>query len=231
MIYNASSRLLLQNGTPLLLNGCGCDALILQSGIEVDTRYMKPSYITYEMVASQIHPLIKVQLVDDPELPGMYIGLVNEFLAQGESYIIQTVLSNYVEIPLTTTEGCSFESLITHPKYKQLTYIPIINLFKASGLYQIYLNYFSMGGEGANGQELIAQQAKQVNFYTSMLLRLDQSGNLMYKNAFDGLRKCRNASQRIAKKIGAPNMISGSRIADFALGSIPDLSRNPWGRL
>lgn len=230
MIYSASSRLLLENGVPLLLSGCECDALIIQPSIPIDERYAKPSYITYEMVAAQLSPLIKVKFVEDEEIPGIYIGLVNDFLAQGESYIIQTVLSNYVEIPLTTTDGCDFKNLITHPKYYQLTYIPIINLFKASGLYQIYLNYFAMGGEGANGQELIAQQAKQVNFYTSMLLRLDQSGNLMYKNSFAGLRPCANASRKIAKVIGAPKMISGSRIADFALGSIPDLSSNPWRR-
>jgi len=230
MIFDALGRLLLQDGTPLLLDGCGCDALILQSAIEIDSRYMMPSYITYEMVAGQIHPLVKVRLVDDPELPGIYIGLVNDFLAQGESYIIQTVLSNYVEIPLTTIDGCSFQSMINHPKYKQMTYVPIMNLFKASALYQLYLNYFAMGGVGANGQELIAQQAKQVNFYTSMLLRLDQSGNLMYKNTFEGLRLCKNASQRIAKSRGAPRMISGSNIANIALNSIPNLSRNPWGR-
>lgn len=193
-------------------------------------QYMTPSYINYDMVSSQIHPLIKVQPVDDPDLPGLYIGLVNDFLAQGESYIIQTVLSNYVEIPLTALDGRGFDSLLDNPKYTQLTYIPIINLFKASGLYQIYLNYFSMGGEGANGQELIAQQAKQVNFYTSMLLRIDQSGNLMYKNIFAGLRPCQNASRKIAKVIGAPNMLNGGVIADIALGSIPDLSRNPWNR-
>jgi len=146
MIFDALGRLLLQDGTPLLLDGCGCDALILQSAIEIDSRYMMPSYITYEMVAGQIHPLVKVRLVDDPELPGIYIGLVNDFLAQGESYIIQTVLSNYVEIPLTTIDGCSFQSMINHPKYKQMTYVPIMNLFKASALYQLYLNYFAMGG-------------------------------------------------------------------------------------
>lgn len=230
MIYNASDRLLLQNGIPLLLNGCNCDALIVEPSFAIDERYATPQYITYEMIAAQINPLIKVKFVEDENIPGVYIGLINDFLAQGESYIIQTVLSNYVEIPLTAINGCDFKSLITDQKYYQLTYIPIINLFKASGLYQIYLNYFAMGGEGANGQELIAQQAKQVNFYTSMLLRLDQSGNLMYKNSFAGLRPCKNASRKIAKVIGAPKMINGSRIADYALGAVPDLSVNPWRR-
>lgn len=189
--------------------------------------YQKPKYITYEMIERQLR-VGAVKVVDD-ELAneGLYIGQVEDYMAQGESFILQTVLSNYVHLPLTTINGGTFADLQNNPEWEQLTYTPLVNLFKASALYQIYLNYYAVGGEGNNGEALIINQSKQVSFYTSMLLRLDQNGNMMYKNAFIGLKLRDNGNPKMPRRSrgAAGSMFDGQDQAYAAFNAIPNYRR------
>lgn len=192
--------------------------------------YLTPQYINYAMIRATLTNnntgnnttgLIIVKEFDD-DSPGMFIGQVNDYMAQGESYIIQTVLSNYVEIPLITIKNGDFASMVDNPQWLQLTYTPLINLFKSSALIQIYMNYWGTGGESSNGAELISQMKKQINFYTGMLLRLDQSGNMMYKNSFVGLKPCINANNQIGRQARVANGIpTGQDTASQVFRAIP----------
>ena len=193
------------------------------------SQYLTPQYINFDMISRQLR-VGQVEVVYDEEIDhGIYIGQVNTLMANAETYIIQTVLSNYVATPLITIHNTPFDDLLNYPEYKD-TYIQIRSTFVAMALIYIYQDYFSVGGEGNNGEALIKQQQRIVNNFTAMALRIDQAGNLQFKNIFNGLRPCANASQRIGKVGGSPvGMVSGDSIAGVALGAVPDLRWNLKG--
>lgn len=185
-------------------------------------QYLSPIYIDYDMISRQLERG-QVKVVNDPlETSGIYIGEVETLMANAESYIIQTVLSNYVAIPLQTITGGSFEDLLNTPAWIN-TYTQIRSTFIAQALSYIYQNYFAIGGEGSNGEQLIKQQQYIISNFTAMAMRLDQSGNLQYQNIFEGLKPCVNARQRIAKKARIPSgMPTGASRSEQAINSIPD---------
>lgn len=193
------------------------------------SQYLMPKYINFDMISRQLR-VGQVEVVYDEEIDkGIYIEQVNTLMANAESYIINTVLSNYVAVPLVTVYDTPFDDLYNYPEYQE-TYVQIRATFIAMSLLYIYQEYFSFGGEGNNGEALIKQQQRIVTNFTNMAMRLDQSGNLQYKNIFNGLRPCANASQRIAKVMGTPaGMKTGTSISDTALESVPDLRRNLLG--
>lgn len=221
-LYSPANQILLENGTPLLLeNGA---VLINESAVDAPI-FITPRYITYEMIARYL-AVGQVRVVEDPlDLTGISLAEVNDLMAQAETYIIQTVLSNYVMATLETVKNEPFEALLKYPDYMN-TYIQIRNTFIAQALTYIYKSYFAMGGEGNNGEQLIKQQQQIVNNFTAMAMRLDQAGNLQYKNIFAGLKPCANASQRIARGIKIPDMYTGTSIADNSLNSVPDYRWN-----
>lgn len=193
------------------------------------SQYLSPKYINFDMISRQLR-VGQVEVVYDEDLSsGIFIGQVETLMANAETYIIQTVLSNYLAIPLTTIHNTSFDDLANYPEYEN-TYIQIRGTFVAMSLVYIYQDYFSVGGEGNNGEALIKQQQRIVNNFTTMALRIDQAGNLQFKNIFNGLRACANANQRIAKVGGSPAMIDGASIAGVALGAVPDLRWNLGGK-
>lgn len=185
--------------------------------------YLKPTYINYDMIARQLRVgQVNVVFIEEAD-SGLYIGQVETLMANAESYIIQTILSNYVECPLQTMSGFPFESLLDNPAYAN-TYIQIRNTFIAQSLIYIFQNYFSFGGEGNNGEQLIKQQQQIVNNFTTMAMRINQGGDLQYKNIFNGLKPCQNASQRMPSGVRTPTgIIDGRGRADLALNAVPNL--------
>lgn len=221
--YPSSDAILLQSGDPLLLQDG--NVMINERGIRVPI-YLTPQFINYDMIKRYL-AVGQVKVVFDEDVDyGIYIGEVNDLMAQAETYIIQTILSNYVQPTLETVTGEAFETLLFEPLY-QNTYIQIRNTFIAQALCYIYKNYFAIGGEGNNGAQLIEQQQQIVNNFGAMAMRIDQSGNLQYKNIFNGLKRCPNGSNRIAKGIRQPKgMFNGSDRANNALETIPNYRWN-----
>lgn len=162
--------------------------------------YLTPQYITYDMLALLLNKT-GVLVTDDPgmDVAGIYIGQVNDLMAKGESWVIKTILSNYVQIPLTTIINTGFDDLYNNPdlspKYMD-TYDSIRDMFISSAMWQIYKTYFSFGGNN-NGNDLIRQYANKISVYTATYGRLDQAGNPLVKNAFAGLLRATNGSHRI----------------------------------
>lgn len=189
--------------------------------------YLTPAYITYAMIENLLHPEIKVTDIDDPELPGIYIGVIETLMAKGESYIIKTILSDYVSIPLVTFDNQPFENLYEgyDGAYRD-TYISIIDMFTSSAIWQIFKDYFGTSGT-VNGKELITQYANKISIYTNTYKRLDQAANPISKNAFSGLKRAINGSQRIAKVGRVPCGIPQGRDQAFAaFNGVPNLR---WG--
>lgn len=189
-----------------------------------DLTYIEPIYITYEMIKNQLIQIIKVNEDPDnlgPNGIGMYIGDVKTYMAEGESFILKTILSNYVALPLTALDGGDFNSLLDNPAWRD-TYIQVRALFCNAAYYYIYLNYFSEGGTN-NGQALMKTAVAQINYYRNSLLRLDQAGNPTVKNAFVGLKKASNGSRMIPGKSRVPPIPLGLDQAYAAFNSTPDL--------
>lgn len=184
--------------------------------------YLTPQYITYAMIESQLLKIIDVQDVADPTTSGMYIGDVNTYMAEGEAYVIKNILSNYVKVPLETLDGGTFDDLYDNLLWRE-TYIAIRSLFVTAAYYYIYLNYFTEGGTN-NGAEIVDQTAKQLNFYTNKLLRLDQAGNPSVKNAFAGLKPALNGSKLLPGPAATPTGIPlGIDQSYAAFNAIPNL--------
>jgi hypothetical protein len=159
--------------------------------------YLEPEYITYEMIEKQVAK--EVLVTNDPLDPeGIYLPLLKTFMAYGESYIIKTILSDYVQVPLETIDNQAFDTLYDNPKYRE-TYISIRDMFTTSALWQIYKNYFGTSGT-TNGANLITQYSNKITIYTNNFGRLDQAVNPKVKNAFVGLKRAINGSQRIARQ-------------------------------
>jgi len=184
--------------------------------------YQTPRYISYDMIERQLR-VSQIKVTTDPlDNTGLLVEQVQDYMAQAETYIIQTILSNYVAIPFKTTTGGDFDSLLDNDEWVD-TYTQIRSTFIAQSLAYIYQNYFGEAGEGTNGDMLIKQQLRIVSNFTAMAMRLDQAGNLQYKNIFNGLAPCANASQRIAKGIRQPNgMFTGQDQSYQAFISIPN---------
>ncbi len=165
--------------------------------------YLSPQYITYEMIERLLRTT-SVLVTDDLLGTGIYIGEVNTLMAQGEAWVIKTILANYVEIPLTTIDNTEFNQLYNnatlYAKYGD-TYATIRDMFISSAMWQIYKVHFSAGGNN-NGNDLIRQYANKISVYTSTYGRLDQAGNPLVKNAFSGLKRATNGSHRIGARGG-----------------------------
>ena len=146
----------------------------------------------------------QIYITTDPTLgsDGIYIDVANDLLAKGESYIIKNILSNYVQIPLETIYNTPFDNLYGDPHYND-TYVEIRDLFLNSAFWQIYKSYYSWSGSN-NGDDIIKQYSNKINAYTNTLLRLDQAGNPLLKNAFSGLKLGSNSSHRIASTARIP---------------------------
>ncbi len=193
--------------------------------------YLTPQYITYDMLANQLAKASVIVTNDDTlGATGIYIGVVNDLIAKGEAYIIETILSNYVQIPLTTIKNTPFDDLVNDPvlyaQYGQ-TYAEIRDLFMSSAYWQIYKSYFGFSGNDNNGNDIIKQYSNKISIYTNSLLRLDQAGNPLVKNAFAGLKVAINGSQRIAKQARTANGIpQGGDQAWSSFGAVPNLR---WG--
>lgn len=192
--------------------------------------YLTPQYITYEMIENQLAKTSVIVTLDPAlDATGIYIEVVNDLMAKGEAYIIKTVLSNYVQIPLTTINNGPFDDLVNDPVlYAQYgdTYTAIRDIFLASAYWQIYKAYFSESGTN-NGNNLIKHYADKISIYTNTYQRLDQATNPLVKNAFAGLKIALNGSQRIAKMSRYPTGIPlGEDQAIAAFNAIPNLR---WG--
>jgi hypothetical protein len=193
-------------------------------------KYLTPQYLRYDMIANLLVNVIKVDLVNDPPEPPntMYLGQVEDLMAQGESYVIQTYLANYVKIPLETLDNQPWDHLLSNPQWYQ-TATNIKSLFMASAFFYIYEYYFSLSGEGNNGEELIKNAYNQINRQANALLRIDQAGNPLLKNCFIGLKLADNYTQRIAHSCRIPTIASGEDQGVMAINSIPNY-RWGWNR-
>ena len=193
--------------------------------------YLTPVYITLDMMVNQLAKN-SITINTDPTLnaPGIYIKVANDLLAKGEAYVIKTILSNYVKIPLQSiyytgpANGSDFDVLATDPQYSS-TYAEIRDLFINSAFWQIYKSYYGNSG-GANGNDIIRQYANKVSSYLNTLQRLDQSGNPMVKNAFSGLKLAWNGSQRVPKGARVPNIPQG---LDQSWAAFNAINNQRWG--
>lgn len=193
--------------------------------------YLTPVYINLDMMVNQLAKN-GVMITTDPALnaPGIYINVANDLLAKGEAYVIKTILSNYVKIPLQSVyytgpvNGTDFDVLATDPQYGS-TYTEIRDLFLNSAFWQVYKSYYGNSGS-ANGNDIIRQYANKVSGYLNTLQRLDQSGNPMVKNAFVGLKLAANGSQRVPKKARVPFIPNGRDQSWAALNAVQNLR---WG--
>ena len=176
--------------------------------------YLQPLYITYTMISGYLAKNGIVVTEDiDPSARGVYKGQILDWMAKGESYIIKTVLSNYVNVPLQSVNysgdptGSDFETLYGDSRYRD-TYIQIRDLFISSALWQIYKRYYASGGT-SNGVQLVRSQANIITAYVNSLQRLDQAGNVNVKNAFIGLKPAINSSKRMPYGASATDIESG----------------------
>jgi len=187
--------------------------------------YEEPIYISFDMIENQLGKM-QIDITEDPDptVPGMYKPVAIDLMAKGEAYILQTILSNYVQIPLETIDNLPFDSLYDNPKYNQ-TYTAIRDMFLSSAFWQIYKSYFSDGGTN-NGKNIIEQYSNKISIYTNTYLRLDQAGNPLVKNAFAGLKPAANGSQRIAKSSRIPAIPQGRDQSYAAFNATPNLR---WG--
>ena len=189
--------------------------------------YLSPQYITYAMISTELNNVIKVDLINDPPIApnNMSVNQVNDYIARGESDIIQTFLANYIQIPLTTTLGGTWDTLLNNPLWYN-TYASLKSLFVNSALSLIYRNYFATSGEGNNGANIIKNIEAQINRQSNSLLRVDQAGNPLLKNCFIGLRLCDNFTQRISKGTRIPLIPTGEDQGQMAISSVPNYR---WG--
>ena len=186
--------------------------------------YLTPSYITLAM----IEPLLRqceIKISTDPLLPngGVYSGTVETIMAGAESNIITTILANFVELPLVTLNGGNFDSLLDNPLWAN-TYIQLRTVFIAKSMVDLYINKLSTEGRlASSGEQLLKSQYAIVNNFTAMANKVDQAGNLQYKNIFVGLKPCINASHRIAGiATGGINLPTGADRSSQAINSIPN---------
>ena len=182
--------------------------------------YLAPKYINLDMIRNIIGKSgITLTINDDPYSPGLYELQATDLVAKGESYVIKTILSDFVNIPLQSVYytgdpyGTDFNILQSDNKYVD-TYVQIRGLFIASALWQIYKFYYSTSGTG-NGANLIRNQANVITAYTNSLQRINQAGSLSVKNAFAGLKPALNASKRIPNGVVLPNDIPNGDDAEW----------------
>ncbi len=193
--------------------------------------YLTPVYISLDMLVNQLGKSgLFITQDPTPGVQGLYVGVANDLIAKGESYVIKTILSNFVNIPLQSIyyvgppTGTDFNILAGDPQYGD-TYTEIRDLMINSAFWQIYKSYYGDSGTG-NGADIVRQYANKVSAYTNTLQRLDQAGNPLVKNAFNGLKLAPNGSQRVAKQARVPCIPQGQDQSFAALNATPNLR---WG--
>jgi hypothetical protein len=184
--------------------------------------YLMPSYISYEMVEAQIYQAgIKVILDGDYKQNGILLEQVNTYLARGEQYIVQTFLSNDFEIPLITLDGQPFQQLVNNPTWYQSTYVPLTQLFVASGLFNLFKNFYSTGGT-SNGGALMQAQADIINAFSNQYFRLNRASNPKLVNVFIGLKKSANTQNRQSSACLVPPIPTGFDQDMMNIESVPN---------
>ena len=185
--------------------------------------YLTPSYVTFDMILPLLNQANIKVVYDDTDTSGVYQGTVETIMAGAESNIITTILSNFVALPLATTDGGSFDDLLDNPLWKN-TYIQLRTVFIAKSMVDLLLNKMNTEGRLAEaGSKLLDSQYRIVNNFTAVANKVDQAGNLQFKNILVGLEACANASSRIGGKAVSPTGLpTGGDRSYQAINSVPN---------
>ncbi len=170
--------------------------------------YLEPEYITYEMVEPFIKSMIRVTTdpLEDTSSGAFYVGAIKTLIAEAEIEVIMDVLSNYLAVPLQGLNNETFDELYDNPITRQYSYIPIRNMFINCSIWFIYKQYFSDGGN-TNGQALTDNAYQKYKIDRDAYIKLDIALNPRLKNAFRGMKRVDNASDRIPKGCSSPTGI------------------------
>ena len=187
--------------------------------------YLTPKYINIDMVTNELNRASIYLTNDETDTSAIYIPQVNDWLFQGECFIISTVLRDYVNDPLQSVnyngpaDGTDFDTMATG--IYSTTYGTLKTLFIAGGLLHIFREYYSMGGS-SNGADKIKQQAAKISLFNNNIRRIDRAGNLINKNIFAGLKTGNNTNKRTAHVGGVPNIPKGDDQEWGAFNAIPN---------
>jgi hypothetical protein len=179
-----------------------------------------PIYLDYDLIELILKSdAITVNLTED-QSGAISKELVLYYMCQAESYIYNTMFSNYVASPLMTKDGLPFATLADSSETKA-TYEGIINIMTNYAILTILNKVYSGGGTG-NGE-------KQIKFATTVynqsaqpyLPKHDNTESPVFKNVMRYLKPCDNASNRVPTPAGSPDIPSGLNEGLLALNNIP----------
>ncbi len=179
-----------------------------------------PIYLDYDLIELILKSdAIKVSLTED-QSGAISKELVLYYMCQAESYVYNTMFSNYVDSPLQTRDGLPFNTLELDQRTLP-TYQGIINVMTNYAILTILNKVFTGGGNG-NGE-------KQIKFITIAFNesarpyknKLDNTLSPELKNVMRYLKPCDNASNRVPLPAGVPDIPSGLSEGLLALTNIP----------
>jgi len=181
-----------------------------------------PQYISYD----NIKELLAGSIIIDPVYPdsGLSMNEINICIAEAEAFICNSLLSNYVELPLKTIDGGNFTDLANNPKWSQ-TYNMIYQLFTEQAVSVIQTNFYGKSGS-SQGMQGVDNALRPTNQYNRVILALNQATNSVVMNLFTGLRLSHNRVKRQPSAGLYPNLFQGKNQVISALNSNIDMR---WG--
>lgn len=184
--------------------------------------YMTPQYISIDMVTSNLSPMVRITDVEDDKSGSIYVGVVNNLITMAEAEVINDVLSNYLALPLQGINGESFADLYDMPEVREYSYTPIRAMFVNCSLFFIYRQYLADGGN-TNAQSLFEAAENRYNRDKTIYQELDIAKNPRLKNAFRGMKRVDNYSQRIPSGCTTPDIYDGENQSWAAENSVLNL--------
>lgn len=192
--------------------------------------YLTPNYITYPMIQLELEKG-QVEIYTDPMLPastpGIPLNKVLDYMAKGETDVVNGVLIDYVMLPLQATDGTPFVDMgDSDNQVFEYSYNAIITAMLDSALLRVFKYWYSFSNPGNNGKQIIEQTEGRVNIFRNLFNRFDQAGNIERKNMLQGMMPCSNARSRTSTGVQPIAIPHGGDQAWAAFNSIPNLR---WG--